>query len=152
MTETTSTSLVFDSFLDFIKALPWCRQEGNVLIAVHKFTPEVIVSFSDYEARVYPGGTPIKINKSWVSTLQEKNAEGTPVPLVFVWKKTCLEVWYRRQKSMEYPYDTWQSPEANAIEKECVRIPADVGGQKFAQYHAELLEKAKACPTVIPQM
>ncbi|MBX9568516.1 MAG: hypothetical protein K2X77_06445 [Candidatus Obscuribacterales bacterium] len=152
MTETSSPSLVFDSFLDMIKELPWCKQDGNVLVAVHKFTPEVIVAFSDHEAKVYPGGTPIKINKSWISTLQEKSNDGTPIPLVMAWKKTCIEIWYRRQKSMEYPYDTWQDPAANAIEKECVRISADFGGAKFAQYHSELLEKAKACPTVIPQM
>lgn len=152
MTETSSSSLVFDSFLDFIKTLPWCKQDGNVLVAVHKCTPEIIVILSDREAKIYPGGTPIKINKSWLSTLQEKNADGTPVPIVMAWKKTCLEIWYRRQKSSEYPYDIWQNPAGDTLEKECIRIPADAGGEKFSQFHAELLEKAKSCPSVIPQM
>ena len=152
MSETSSPSLVFESFLEFIKNLAWCKQQEAVLVAVQPCTPEIIVVLSDREARVYPGGTPIKINKSWLSTLQEKNAEGTPVPLLIVWKSESLEIWYRRQKSHDFPYDTWQSAAAEAYEKECVRIPASVGGEKFKQYHTELVAKAKACPSVIPAM
>ncbi|MBX9724755.1 MAG: hypothetical protein K2X81_25340 [Candidatus Obscuribacterales bacterium] len=152
MTETKSPSLVFDSFLDYITTLAWCKQGESVLVAVHACTPEIIVVLSDREAKVYPGGTPIKINKSWLSTLQEKNAEGTPVPLLIVWKEQCLEIWYRRQKSSEFPYDTWQSATAEAQDKECVRIPAELGGEKFSLLHTELLAKVKACPSVIPAM
>ncbi len=152
MTETSTPSLVFDSFLDFIKNLAWCKQGDSVLVAVQACTPEIIVALSDREARVYPGGTPIKINKSWLSTLQEKSAEGTPVPLLMVWKTDCLEIWYRRNKSNDFPYDAWQNPAAAAYEKECVRIPAATGGDKFSTYHQDLLARAKACPSVIPQM
>lgn len=152
MTETSTPSLVFDSFLDFIKNLAWCKQGDSVLVAVQPCTPEIVVALSDGEARVFPGGTRIKINKSWLSTLQEKSAEGTPVPLLMVWKAECLEIWYRRQKSHEFPYDTWQSALADAYEKECVSIPASAGGEKYSQYHQEVLAKAKACPSVIPAM
>lgn len=152
MTEASTPSLVFESFLDFIKNLAWCKQGDNVLVAVQACVPEIIVALSDREARVYPGGTRIKINKSWLSTLQEKNAEGTPIPLLLVWKPDCLEIWYRRQKSNDFPYDTWQSPVADAYEKECVRIPSNVGGDKYSQYHSEVLTKSKACPSIIPAM
>ncbi len=123
-----------------------------MLVAVQPCTPEIIVVLSDREAKVYPGGMSIKINKSWLSTLQEKNADGTPVPLLMVWKPGQLEIWYRRQKSNDFPYDAWQNPAADAYDKECVRIPASVGGEKYQQYHQEVLEKAKTCPSVIPQM
>lgn len=152
MTESSTTSVVFENFLDFIRNLAWCKQGDSVLVAVQPCTPEIIVALSDREAKVYPGGTPIKINKSWLSTLQEKNAEGTPIPLLMVWKNDVLEIWYRRQKSSDFPYDTWQSAVADAYEKECVRIPASTGGEKYKQYHDEVLAKAKACPSVIPQM
>lgn len=152
MTETGTTSVVFDSFLDFIKNLAWCKQGDAVLVAVQACTPEIIVALSDREARIYPGGTRIKINKSWLSTLQEKNADGTPIPLLMVWKTEQLEIWYRRQKSHDFPYDAWQNPVADAYEKECVRIPASAGGEKYIQYHQELLVKSKTCPSVIPPM
>ncbi|MBX9687420.1 MAG: hypothetical protein K2X27_12005 [Candidatus Obscuribacterales bacterium] len=152
MSETSTPSLVFESFLEFIKNIAWCKQGEDVLVAVQACTAEIIVALSDKEAKVYPGGTPIKINKSWLSTLQEKNAEGTPIPLLIVWKSNCLEVWYRRQKSHDFPYDTWQSALADAHEKECVRMPAELGGEKFTKYHQELLAKAKLCPSVIPAL
>lgn len=152
MTETSSPSVVVESVLDFIQNLAWCKQADAALVAVHPCTPELIVALSDREARVYPGGTPIKINKSWLSTLQEKNAEGTPIPLLLVWKKDCLEIWYRRVKSHDFPYDSWQNPVADAMDKECVRIARELGGAKFDQYFSEILEKAKACPSAIPQM
>lgn len=152
MTETSSTSVVLESVLDFIKDLAWCKQGDSTLVAVHPCTPELIVALSDREAKVYPGGMSIKINKSWLSNLQEKNAEGTPVPLLLVWKKELLEIWYRRQKSHDFPYDAWQNPVADAIDKECVRIPADSAGVKFGQYHQELLTKSRVCPSAIPAL
>lgn len=153
MTNTTSaSSLVFDSFLDFIKNLAWCKQGDSVLVAVCNCTPEIIVALSDREARVYPGGTPVKINKSWLSTLQEKNAQGTPVPLLLVWKSEQLEIWYRRHKSQDFPYDTWQDPVAAAYERECVRIPASQGGEKYRLCLEEVLSRAKSCPAMIPAM
>lgn len=153
MTDSTSSpSLMFDSFLDFIKNLGWCKQGDSTLVAVQPCTAEIIVALSDKEAKVYPGGTPVKINKSWLSTLQEKNAEGTPIPLLLVWKAEHMEIWYRRQKSHDFPYDTWQSAAAEAYEKECVKISAAQGGDKYQQLHKDVLEKAKVCPTVIPPM
>jgi len=152
MTETGAPSLVFESLLEFIKSLAWCKQHGDVLVAVQACTPELIVALSDREAKVYPGGTQIKINKSWLSALQEKKAAGTPVPLLLAWKPEQLEIWYRRQKSNDFPYDTWQNPAADAHEKECVRISSAAFGDNFSKYHRELAEKAKSCPSMIPQM
>jgi hypothetical protein len=152
MTETSTPSLVFESLLEFIKNLPWCKQGENVLIAVQNCTPELIVALSNREAKVYPGGTPIKINKSWLSTLQEKIAEGTPIPMLLVWKPDYLEIWYRRQKSHDFPYDTWQNPVAGSYDKECVRIDGSQGGEKYALYHGEALAKARVCPSMIPPM
>lgn len=149
MTEASTTSLVFESFLDFLKTLPWCKKDDGVLLAVHKCTPEVIVTLSNREARVFPGGTPIKINKSWLSTLQEMNENGNPVPVLIVWRTDSLEVWYRRHKSHDFPYDVWQNPVAEAYERECVKIPASAGGAKFTEFHNELLANVKVCPTTI---
>ena len=150
--KTSIPSLVFDNFLEFIKTLAWCKQGNSVLVAVQGCTPEIIVALSNREARIYPGGTPIKINKSWLSTLQEKNAEGTPVPVLLAWKADCLEIWYRRQKSHDFPYDTWQSQATDSLEKECVRISAAVFGARFAQYHNEIIAGARACPSLIPAL
>lgn len=152
MTEASPTSLVFENFLDFLKTLPWCKQDSGALIAVHKCTPELIVTMSDREAKVFPGGAPIKVNKSWLSTLQEKNADGNPIPLLLIWRKDSLELWYRRHKSHDFPYDAWQNPVAEAYERECIKIPAAAGGTKFEEYHQELLNSAKQCPTSIPNV
>lgn len=150
MSEATSTSIVIDNFLDYLVTLAWCKQGEETLVAVHKCTPEIIVTFTDREARVHPGNMVVKINKSWLSFLQEKNSEGTPVPVLIVWKAEALELWYRRNKSFEFPYDAWQDPAAAAYEREVVRIPAAAGGEKFARLHGELLSKANACPAAIP--
>lgn len=152
MTEASTTSLVFESFLDFLKTLPWCKQESGALVAVQKCTPELIVTMSDREARVYPGGAPIKINKSWLTTLQEKNADGNPIPVLLIWKSDSLELWYRRHKSHDFPYDAWQNPVAEAYERECIKIPASAGGAKFVQFHTELLASVKSCPQAIPPL
>lgn len=148
MTE-SATSLVIENFLEILKTLHWCKQGEDNLIAVEKCKPEIIVALSDREARVFPGGTPIKINKSWLKTLQEYNEDGNPIPIMLVWKKEVIEIWYRRQKSHDFPYDVWQNPVAEAYERECVRIPANLGGAKFTSYHHELLTNSKACPPVI---
>ncbi len=152
MTETGAPSLLFESLLEFIRNLAWCKQGETVLLAVQPCTSELIVALSDREARIYPGGTQIKINKSWLSTLQEKNAEGTPVPLLIVWKIDCLEIWYRRHKCHDYPYDIWQNPAADTFEKECVRIAGSNFGEKFTQYMQDSLTKSKTCPSIIPKM
>lgn len=150
-TETGTSSLVFESILEFIRTLAWCKQGETVLVAVQPCTPELIVAMSDREAHIFPGGTQIKINKSWLKTLQEKNAEGTPVPLLLAWKIDCLEIWYRRNKCNEYPYDVWQNPAADT-EKECVKITGKSFGEKYLHFFEEALGRAKACPSMIPKM
>jgi hypothetical protein len=150
MTEAVQTCLICENFLDFLKGLPWCKQGNDVLVAVHKCTPEFIVAFGDHEVKVFPGGTNVKINKSWLSYLQEKNSEGNPLPILLVWKPKGVELWYRRHKSWEFPYDTFQSDVAGAYEKERVFLPAEHGGAKFLQYHSELMGSCKECPTAIP--
>ena len=149
---TEATSLVIENFLEVLKTVAWCKQQDGVLVAVHKCTPEVIVAISDREAKVYPGGTPIKVNKSWLNQLQEYNEEGNPVPVLLVWKSEFLEIWYRRVKTHDFPYDVWQNPVAAAYERECIKIPASLAGPRFGDYHREILEKVKECPSLIPPM
>lgn len=151
MTE-SATSLVIENLLEILKTFHWCKQGESDLVAVEKCRSEIIVALSDREARVFPGGTPIKINKSWLTTLQQYNADGNPISVMMVWKADTLEIWYRRQKSHDFPYDVWQDPVAAAHEKECVKIPASLGGARFVQYHRELLETAKPCPSAIKTM
>jgi hypothetical protein len=150
MTEAVSTCLICDSFLEFLKEVAWCKQGDGVLVAVNKCTPEIIVAFSDHEVKVYPGGTSVKLNKSWLAHLQEKNSEGTPINILMVWRPQGVELWYRRHLSWDYPYDAWSSPVAAAYETERVLLPAEHGGEKFKQYLKELGDKAKACPPQIP--
>jgi hypothetical protein len=150
MTEAVGTCLICDNLLEFLKTLPWCKQEGDILVAVHTCTPELIVAFTDHEARVFPGGTKIKINKSWLAYLQEKNGEGTPLPILLVWRSHGIELWYRQHKSWDFPYDMWKNPVAQAYEREQVLLPASHVSHKFKQYHQDILQKVKACPANIP--
>ncbi len=150
MTEAVVTCRICENFLEFLKDLPWCKQGDEVLVAVHKCTPEFVVAFTDHEVKVFPGATNVKLNKSWLAFLQEKNEEGTPLPILLVWKAAGVELWYRRHKSWEFPYDMWQSAIAEAYERERVFLPAEHGGSKFAQYRKSMLEKANVCPPVIP--
>jgi len=151
MTEAVSTCLICESFLDFLKTLPWCKQEDGILVAVHKCTPEFIVAFGDHEVKVFPGGTSVRVNKSWLAQLQEKNEEGNPLPILLVWRPAGVELWYRRHKSYDFPYDMWQSALAEAYERERVFLPAEHGGTKFKEIHQELLGKCNACPPQIPK-
>lgn len=151
MTEAVSTCLICESFLDFLQTLPWCKQEDDILVAVHKCTPEFIVAFGDHEVKVFPGGTSVRVNKSWLAQLQEKNEEGNPLPILLVWRPIGVELWYRRHKSYDFPYDMWQSALAEAYERERVFLPAEHGGGKFKQIHQELLSKCNHCPPQIPK-
>lgn len=151
MTEAVVTCLICDSFLEYLKNVPWCKQENDVLVAVQKCTPEIVVAFGDHEVRVYPGGTNVRMNKSWLAYLQEKNEEGTPLPILLMWRAQGVEMWYRRHNSWDFPYDMWSNPVAEAYERERVMLPAEHGGTKFHQYHKELLTKVKECPTQIPK-
>src|SRR5262249_40910532 len=132
MTEAVVTCLICQNFLEFLQTLAWCKQSDDVLVAVQKCTPEIIVAFGDHEVKVFPGGTAVKMNKSWLSFLKEKNGEGTPLPFLFIWQKTGVELWYRRHNSWDFPYDMWQQNSvAEAYERERVFLPAEHGGPKF---------------------
>jgi hypothetical protein len=150
MTGAVVTCLICESFLEFLKDLPWCKQGEDVLVAVHKCTPEFIVVFGDHEVQVYPGGKHVKVNKSWLSTLQAKNEEGTPIPILLVWRSTGVELWYRRNNSMDFPYDMWSNPVAEAYERERVFLPAEHGGAKFQEMRKEVIARSKVCPPQIP--
>lgn len=152
MAEAVTTCLICDSFLDFLKTIPFCKQEGDVLVAVHRCTPEFVVAFGDHEVKVFPGGMNVKMNKSWLAHLQEQNAEGTPVPLLLVWRAGGIEIWYRRHQSTSFPYDMWQPGSvAEAYERERVFLPAEHGGEKYKQIFSEMLGKSNACPPQIPK-
>jgi hypothetical protein len=151
MTGAVVTCLICENFLDVLKDLPWCKQGDDVLVAVHKCTAEFIVVFGDHEVRVYPGGQHVKVNKSWLSNLQEKNEEGTPLPILLVWRPAGVELWYRRHNSLDFPYDTWQNPIAEAYEKERVFLPAEHGAGKFEALRQEVMQRSKQCPPQIPQ-
>jgi hypothetical protein len=149
MTEAIGECLLCQNFLEYLQGLPWCKQE-QILVAVGPCSPEIIVAFGNHEVKVFPGGTNVKVNKSWLSYLQEKNEEGTPLPILLVWRAAGVEMWYRRHKSWEFPYDMWQNPVAEAYERECVFLPAAHGGKRFAEIYQELLGRVKVCPPQIP--
>lgn len=139
-----------EAFLEFLKGLPWCRQGTDVLVAVHKCTPEVIEVMQNHGASVFPGGVHVKLNKSFLHELQNKFDDGQPLPVVLVWKPQQVEIWYRRQNPNDFPYDTWTNPVAAAHEKERVLVPADELGPECAPAHSEIAEKSKECPSMIP--
>lgn len=149
MSETEGT-VTLEAFLEFLKSLPWCKQGTDVLVAVHKCTPEVIEMMREYGASVFPGGVHMKLNKSFLHDLQNKFDDGQPLPAVLVWKPQHVEIWYRRHNPSDFPYDTWTNPVAAAHEKERTLIPCDVLGPACAQSHAELAAKSKECPAMIP--
>lgn len=151
MTEAVVTCLICDSMLEFLKTLPWCKQGDDILVAVHKCTPEFIVAFGDHEVKVFPGGTSVRVNKSWLAQLQQKNEEGTPIPILLIWRPAGVELWYRRHNSYDFPYDMWQNPIAEAYERERVLLPAEHGGTKFKEIFQELITKSNVCPPQIPK-
>lgn len=151
MTEAEETSVGCEQFLEQLKVLPWCRQGESVLVAVHKGTPEVIEVMRGHEVKVFPGGVNVKINKSLLHSFQEKFDEGQPLPVVVVWKLEGVEIWYRRHKPEQFPYDTWNDPSAAAYERERVFIPASEMGEGYAQLLTETAGRTKECPTMVPQ-
>jgi hypothetical protein len=150
MAEAEGTFVGCANFVEHLKTQPWCKQGEDVLIAVGKATPEVVEAMKDQEVKVFPGGMTIKLNKSMFKEFQEKFDEGQPLPVVIVWKTEGVEIWYRRHKSSEFPYDGWTNQAAAAYERERVRIPAEQMGAEYAAAHADALSKAKACPSMIP--
>lgn len=102
------------------------------------------------EVKLFPGGMTVKLPRSVLMGLQKHSDEGQPLPAVLVWKPEALEIWFRRQKSSDFPYDTWTDPSALAIERERAHVPAEKIGPNSSSAHAELLAKANACPAMIP--
>ena len=151
MTEAVGTCIICSNFVDFMKELPWCKQPDGTLVAVTKCTPEIIVALSDHELTIMPGGMKVKMQKSWLSDLQEKNENGLPVPVLMVWKKDEAILSYRRHKSYDYPYDSWSDPAAAAYEMDQFRLPAAHFGSKFQTLREGIITTAKACPAMIPQ-
>ncbi|MBS1994054.1 MAG: hypothetical protein JSS83_26270 [Cyanobacteria bacterium SZAS LIN-3] len=155
MSDTSETSFapafLQGSFIEYLKTLPWCSQEGETLVAVFKLTSEIIEAVRESEVKLFPGGMIVKLPRSVLMGLQQKCDEEQPLPAVLVWKKSGLEIWFRRQKSADFPYDTWSDPGALAIEREKGVLSAAKLGDAGAAAHAELLSKAKQCPTMIPQ-
>jgi hypothetical protein len=151
MAEAVVTCLICENFLEFLKELAWCKQDDGVLVAVNNCTPEFIVVFGDHEVQVFPGGQHVKVNKSWLSRLQEMNEEGTPARILLVWREKGVELWYRRNNPADFPYDMWSNPVAEAYERERVFLPAEHGGSKFQEIRQEMIGKVKQCPTQIPK-
>ena len=139
-----------DSFLEMLKTLAWCKQGEDVLVAIGKCTPEVMDAFRVHEIKVFPGGIPVKLANSWLTYLIEQDRDANPVPVLIVWKPAGVELWYRKNNSHEFPYDTWQDPAAAAYERERVFIPSDNLGATCEEIRQDLLGKVKACPSIIP--
>lgn len=143
-------NLIKQDFLECLKGLAWCKQGDNALIAVHKCTPEIIAIMKERSVRVFPGGMTVKANKSWLHSMKDQYEDGLAVPLLLVWKQQGLELWYRRHKPMDFPYDTWSNSAAAAYEKEQVLVTAQDLDPQLDKLFGDLLGSAKACPSVIP--
>lgn len=150
MTEAVGTCIICSNFVEFMKTLPWCKQANGTLVAVTKCTPEILVAMGDHELTILPGGMKVKMQKSWLSDLQEKNENGLPVPVLVTWKKDGAYITYRRHKSYDYPYDAWTDPAAAAYECDQIRLPAEHAGPSFETYHSEVFGTVKECPPMIP--
>lgn len=137
-------------FVQYLKSLPWCKQEGNTLVAVFKLTDELIEMVRENEVKLFPGGMTVKLPRSVLMGLQKHSDDGQPLPAVLVWKSEGLEIWFRRQKSSDFPYDTWTDPSALAIEREKAVVPSDRIGVGSVEAHNELYSRANACPAMIP--
>ena len=150
MTEAEGTSINTQQFLDFLLALPWCKQGEDVLVAVSKATPEIIEMMLDNELRVFPGNMVVKIQKSTVHNMRQQYDEGQPLPVVVVWKVGGVEIWYRKHNPHEFPYDSWTSDAGAAYERERIFVPAEKFGAKYTELHTEQCGKSKGCPAMIP--
>lgn len=149
MPEAVEVCLSCGNFLEFLKTLAWCRQGEDTLIAVHKCTPEIVEALRVHEVKVFPGGVNVKVNKSWLSHLDEKDRQGEAIPCLVAWKPAVVEVWYRRHKSEDFPYDMWQDAAAAAYERERATLPRDHFGETYGQCHSEALGRVKPCPSAI---
>ncbi|MBZ0187183.1 MAG: hypothetical protein K8F91_13125, partial [Candidatus Obscuribacterales bacterium] len=151
MTKSESTvDTAAESFVDYLKRLPWCKQADSVLVAVHKATPEIIERMKDHEVKVFPGRITVKLQKSVLSNFQKNFDDGQPLPVVLVWKVEGLEIWYRKVKPTEFPYDAWSDSTAAAYEQERVFLPVADFEDGCGAAHSELAAGAKACPSMMP--
>jgi hypothetical protein len=143
-----------EQFLEYLDKLPWCKQADSKLVAVHHCSSEVVevLRAHDHDLKVYPGGVPIKINKSTLSMLEEKDKAGESVPLLLVWAATGVEMSFRTHKSAEFPYDMWQNPAAAAYERESVFVEAKELGSQASECFNKHIAGAKACPSTIPSL
>ncbi len=139
-----------ESFLEYLKNLPWCKQENGTLVAVYKLTSEVIEVVRESEVKIYPGGLVVKLPRSVLMGLQKSSDDEQPLPAVLVWKAEGLEIWFRRQKSSDFPYDTWTDAAALGIEREKAFVPNEKLGASAAATHKDMEGKAKECPAMIP--
>lgn len=149
MAEAANVFLSCESFIEMLKGLPWCRQGDGTLVAVYKCTPEIVEALRVHEVKVFPGGIPVKIAKSWLSYMDEQDRDGNPVPVLVVWKPAGVELWYRRHKSYEFPYDTWQDAAAAAYEREMAFVPSSSLGADCEETRKEISGRVKDCPAMI---
>lgn len=150
MTDSEGTAVKSETFLEYLKTMPWCKQGDSVLVAVHKGTPEVIEQMTDHEVKVFPGGMTVKMQKSVLSNFQTKHDEGQPLPVVLVWKEEGVEIWYRKIKPTDFPYDAWSDTVAAAYEKERVLLPTASLGEQCQEVHKDILSKVNVCPSMMP--
>jgi hypothetical protein len=139
-----------EEFLNYMKGLPFCHQENGSLVAVHKLTSEVIEAIREHEVKLFPGGIAVKLPRSILMGLQKHYDDGQPLPAVLVWKAECVEIWFRRQKSTDFPYDTWTDPSALLMERERVIIPKEMFPADFTASYQHALQQSKQCPAMIP--
>ncbi len=150
MSETEGTAVSPASLIEYLKNLPWCKQGEDVLVAVHHGTPEVVDHMQNHEVKVYPGGLAVKMQKSVLTNFRSRYDEGQPLPVVIVWKPAGVEIWYRKHKPTEFPYDAWSDTAAAAYEQERVLIPVEVFGAEFTEAHSAIAAKSNACPSIMP--
>ncbi len=147
-------TITSSNLLEFLKTLAWCKQGNGNLVVVTKATKHIIeaLNFRDGVVKVYPQQMTVKINKSWLNQMLEKLNNETPVPVVLVMKNDCLEICYRKHNCDDFPYDAWANPTTSSNEHERFIIPASFFGSEFESIRNEVLNQAKACPPVVPQL
>jgi len=143
-------SVSSENFVEYLKHLPWCKQESGTLVAVYKLTSEVIEVVRESEVKIYPGGLVVKLPRSVLMGLQKSADDEQPLPAVLVWKADGLEIWFRRQKSSDFPYDTWTDAASLGIEREKAFVSAEKLGSNAAAALHDLAGKSKECPAMIP--
>lgn len=150
MSETEGTAVSTEALLTHLQTLPWCKQGEDVLVAVAKATPDIVDHLANHSVKMFPGGMTVKMQKSVLTNFKQRIDEEQPLPVVIVWRPSVVEVWYRKNKPDQYPYDAWSDPAAAAHEQEIVLLPAEEFGAGYADAHAAIVSKVKACPSMMP--